>query len=155
MLSTPLICSSMGVATDCARVSESAPTKVACSFVSGGTILGNCEMGSPRIVMAPMMTVRIAITMATIGRLMKNLDISSVTAGRSIERNGCNRAAGFDFLSAFRDDLIARHQTGADDPHRVDALTGLNGANGDLVISSHHGDLSGSLKLRYRALRYE
>jgi hypothetical protein len=32
-------------------------------------------MGSPRIVMAPTMTVRIAITMATIGRWMKNLDI--------------------------------------------------------------------------------
>src|ERR1700688_3291474 len=144
MLSTPLICSSMGVATDCARVSESAPTKVACSFVSGGTILGNCEMGSPRIVIAPMMTVRMAITMATIGRLMKNLDITSVTGGRSIERNGCNRAAGFDFLSAFRDDLIPGHQTAGDDPHCVDALAGLHRANGDLVVRSHYGDLSRS-----------
>ncbi len=32
-------------------------------------------MGSARIVMAPTMTVRIAITMATIGRWIKNLDI--------------------------------------------------------------------------------
>src|SRR5216684_8227478 len=141
MLSTPLICSSMGVATDCASVSASEPTNVACSLVSGGTILGNCEMGNPRIVIAPTMTVRIAITMATIGRLMKNLDIL-VTGGQSIERNGCHGAAVFHLLSAFRDDPISSHQAAANDPHRVDALAGLNGANGDLVIRSHHCDLS-------------
>src|SRR6202041_1644102 len=90
MLSTPLICSSMGVATDCARVSASAPTNVACSFVSGGTILGNCEIGSPRIVMAPMMTVRIAITMATIGRWMKNLDIFQLPADAVVDGVGAD-----------------------------------------------------------------
>src|ERR1700730_18448374 len=146
MLSTPLICSSMGVATDCARVSASAPTKVACSLVSGGTILGNCEMGSPTIVIAPTMTVRIAITMATIGRLMKNLDITSVAGGRrGIERNGRNGAAVFDFLGPVRDDLIPGHQNAGDDPHRVDALPGLHRADGDRVIGSHYGDLRRSL----------
>src|SRR5579862_2927140 len=75
MLSTPLICSSMGVATDCARVCASAPTNVAWIFASGGTMLGNCATGSRIIEIAPMTTVRIAITIATIGRLMKNFDI--------------------------------------------------------------------------------
>src|SRR6266849_3034820 len=41
--------------------------------ISGGTILGNCATGSPSIVTKPTMTVMIAITMATMGRLMKNL----------------------------------------------------------------------------------
>src|ERR1700733_5483084 len=125
MLSTPLICSSMGVATDCARVSASAPTNVACSFVSGGTILGNCEMGSPRIVMAPTMSVRIAITMATIGRWMKNLDIFSVTRGCRGKRGGRDGAAILDFLNAFRDDPVARRQAACNHPIGIDALAGL------------------------------
>src|ERR1700721_1342119 len=108
MLSTPLICSSMGVATDCARVWASAPTNVACSFVSGGTILGNCEMGSPRIVMAPRMTVRIAI---------------------SRERYGRDRAAIFALLNASCDDPVARDQTAFNHPHGVDALTRLHRVN--------------------------
>ena len=37
---------------------------------------GNCATGSRAIVMAPMNTVKIAITIATMGRLIKNLDMS-------------------------------------------------------------------------------
>src|SRR5215510_8317635 len=74
MLSTPLICCSMGVATDCSTVCASAPTYVVCTCTSGGAIDGNCETGRPTIVIAPTMTVRIEITIATMGRLMKNRD---------------------------------------------------------------------------------
>src|SRR5271155_1554874 len=76
MLSTPLICSSIGVETACSRACASAPTYVACNLISGGTMFGNCATGRAVIVTTPTITVRIAITMATIGRLMKNLDIS-------------------------------------------------------------------------------
>src|SRR3984957_21254462 len=76
MLSTPLICCSMGVATDCSSACASAPTYVAGSCISGGTIFGNCATGRLAIATAPTITVRIAITIATIGRLMKNFDIS-------------------------------------------------------------------------------
>src|ERR1035441_10903181 len=43
---------------------------------SGGTMSGNCATGSVSIEMAPKITVRMAITIATIGRLMKNLDMA-------------------------------------------------------------------------------
>src|SRR5690349_25125155 len=44
-------------------------------------MLGNCATGRVRIVMAPTITIRIATTIATIGRLMKNFDIASSQAG--------------------------------------------------------------------------
>src|SRR5208337_2660724 len=76
MLSTPLICCSIGVATACSRVSASAPTYVAITRISGGTISGNWATGRFVIVIAPTITIRIEMTMATIGRLMKNLDMA-------------------------------------------------------------------------------
>src|SRR5215470_9951562 len=77
MLSTPLICCSMGVATDCSTVCASAPTYVVCTCTSGGAIEGNCDTGSVTTVIAPTITVRRAMTIATMGRLMKNFDISA------------------------------------------------------------------------------
>src|SRR6201996_9436315 len=75
MLSTPFICCSMGVATDCVSVLASAPGYVAVTRISGGTISGNCDVGSDNIDTAPRMTVMMAMTMATIGRRIKNFDI--------------------------------------------------------------------------------
>ena len=43
---------------------------------------GNCAIGSVRIATRPASTVTIAMTMATMGRLMKNLDMAySLTEG--------------------------------------------------------------------------
>ena len=39
-------------------------------------MFGNCEIGSVAIETAPTITVRIAMTIATMGRFMKNFDIS-------------------------------------------------------------------------------
>src|ERR1700677_62088 len=39
--------------------------------ISGGTIFGNCATGSVNMHTAPMITIKMAITIATIGRLMK------------------------------------------------------------------------------------
>src|ERR1700757_5044956 len=73
MLSTPLICCSIGVATDCSTVKASAPTYVVLTWTSGGVILGNCAVGKLSIATTPTMTITIEITMDTIGRFMKNL----------------------------------------------------------------------------------
>ena len=72
MLSTPLICSSIGVATDCASVCASPPRNVVWMRISGGTMLGNCATGRLTIETTPMITIKMAMTIATIGRLMKN-----------------------------------------------------------------------------------
>src|SRR5215475_6224286 len=75
MWSTPLTCCSIGVATACSSASASAPTYVAANLISGGAIFGNCATGKVASMIEPRMTVIMAITIATIGRLMKNLDM--------------------------------------------------------------------------------
>src|SRR5690349_20455728 len=117
MLSTPLICSSMGVATACSMVCASAPTYLAEIWISGGAISGNCATGSRRMAIAPTMTVKMAITIATIGRLMKNLDIRLWIDPHSLT----------DFLHAFDDDALTRGKPLVDDPLRADRLSEFNG----------------------------
>ena len=62
----------MGVATDCSTVNASAPTYMVLIWISGGTISGNCETGNCTSATVPRMTNMIDMTMATIGRLIKN-----------------------------------------------------------------------------------
>src|SRR5262245_42935643 len=97
MLSTPLTRCSIGVATDCSIVCASAPTYLANILISGGAISGNCATGSLTIDTAPRMIVTMAITIATIGRLMKNLDIGF----------GGDLHALPNFLRAFRNDALS------------------------------------------------
>src|SRR5215468_4404385 len=65
----------MGVATASSSVFASAPTYTALRRISGGAMFGNWATGKPTIVTTPTMTIRMAITKATIGRLMKNFDM--------------------------------------------------------------------------------
>ena len=81
MLSTPLTCCSIGVATDCSMVTASAPVNVVLRLICGGMICGNCAMGSPSSDTAPISTVTIAMTIATMGRRMKNAEITSAPLG--------------------------------------------------------------------------
>ena len=77
MLSTPLTCCSIGVATDCSMVTASAPVNVVLRLICGGMIWGNCAIGSPTSVTAPMRTVTMAMTIATMGLRMKKAEITS------------------------------------------------------------------------------
>src|SRR5262245_35294183 len=74
MLSTPVICASIGVATACSIVSASAPTYFACTRTSGGAMLGYRLIGSWTSATIPSSTSRIEMTMATIGRSTKKRD---------------------------------------------------------------------------------
>src|SRR6266851_1351368 len=84
MFFAPFTCSSIGVATDCSTVRASAPVYVATVWIRGGTISGNCATGRRKIITAPVITKKIAITIATIGRLMKNLDIGGQVCGAGV-----------------------------------------------------------------------
>ena len=46
-------------------------------MISGGAMFGNSAIGSWTIAMTPRITMMIEITIATIGRLMKNLAIET------------------------------------------------------------------------------
>src|SRR5215470_13249727 len=110
MLSTPLICCSIGVATDCSIVCASAPTYLAWIWISGGAMLGNCATGRLTIEIAPTMTVNMAITIATMGRLMKNLDIRLWIDLHSLTKS----------LHSFDNDVFARRKALVDDPLGAD-----------------------------------
>src|ERR1022692_195732 len=74
--------------------------------ISGGTTAGNWEIGNDTIDTAPINTIRMAMTMATIGRLMKKRYISgcstevglmvdwSATALPTLPRSPHDTAAG-------------------------------------------------------------
>src|SRR5215467_357654 len=77
MRSTPFTSCSMGVATDCSTASADAPGYVAVTRILGGARNGYCSMDSLRRTTIPNITVRIEMTIATIGRLIKKFDMAS------------------------------------------------------------------------------
>src|SRR5438270_478517 len=85
----------MGAATACSSVCASAPTYVANTWISGGAILGNWATGRLNTVSAPTITIRMETTIATIGRLMKNLDtrLPSLLGSRPISQDQVKRSA--------------------------------------------------------------
>src|SRR5580704_7254088 len=83
----------MGVATDCSMVTASAPVYVVVRFTCGGRICGNCAMGRLRSDTIPMSTVRMAMTIATVGRRTKNAE----SIARLLQlRRASPRASGAD-----------------------------------------------------------
>src|SRR6266436_3507170 len=92
--------------------------------ISGGTTLGNCATGSPSSVTRPTMTMMIEITMATIGRLMKNLDMRLFLCGRCdrlnhlLRREICGRHSHAlpNFLDALDHYALVRAKTLFDHP---------------------------------------
>src|SRR5271156_3049640 len=107
-------------------------------------MFGNCAIGRVAIVTAPTMTIRIAMTIATIGRLMKNLDIipSLCALGLNLEQSlnvalewlGLYRHSRPEILLTFDNHAVARLQSAIDDPHCVCALSHLHGTHADAVV---------------------
>src|ERR1044072_3207731 len=153
MLSTPFICCSSGVATDCSMVTASAPVYVVETIICGGMMSGNCATGSDLIATSPPNTVMMAITIATIGRSIKIREIILTTA---LQRNETriHSDAGPDLLRAFNHDTLAGFQTVVDDPILVDLLADFNRTNTHLVVVAHDGDLIAALQLRHSTLRH-
>src|SRR4051794_27802127 len=52
-------------------------------MICGGTIDGNCASGRPRIATSPAITVTIEITIATMGRSIKNFEITNYSLKRA------------------------------------------------------------------------
>ncbi|CAM5213698.1 hypothetical protein BTHI11S_00657 [Bosea thiooxidans] len=74
MPSTPLICSSIGVATVSAITRGLAPGYCARTTTVGGTTSGYSEIGRALIESSPATKIRTERTAAKIGRSMKNLE---------------------------------------------------------------------------------
>ena len=75
MFSTPLICSSSGVATVSAMTVGLAPGNCAWTTTDGGTTSGYSDTGRRNIASRPPTKMMIDITAAKIGRSMKNREM--------------------------------------------------------------------------------
>ena len=70
-------------------------------------MLGNCATGRLSMVIAPTSTIRIAITIATMGRLMKNFDMRLPILCLRDKGFGVHMRALAYLLNAFRDHSFA------------------------------------------------
>src|SRR5215469_8486414 len=153
MLSTPLICCSSGVATACARVCESAPTYVARIWISGGAMLGNCATGRLRRVSEPTRTRTMEITIATIGRLMKNFDMTLPAHRFRAEWFRVDLDPGANFLDSFDDYSVTWIEPTGNHPAPIHLCPHCHRANGYFVASVNNCYLITALELRDRSLR--
>lgn len=80
MPSTPLICCSIGDATESTTVSQSAPGYEVDKLISAGTMSGYCATGNDKAVITPPNTTMSDTHMATTGRRIKKLYITSCDA---------------------------------------------------------------------------
>src|SRR6185369_7929141 len=133
MDSTPLTSCSIGVATDCSTASAEAPGYVAVTRMFGGARNGYCSIESPRMTTTPIKSVRIELTIATIGRLIKKLAMSG-SASLHLRRFSCRRinlAARSHFLHSFYDYAVAGVQAVEHYDFFVRFVSELDAAHGD------------------------
>src|SRR6478752_4437955 len=116
--------------------------------ISGGTTFGNWATGRPTSVTSPTMTIMMDITMATIGRLMKNFDIG-LFGWRSGNGHGyrLRRCIGrvhnspfTNFLNPFNHNTLARVETLLNNPECPTAFAHTDGLDMNLVVCWHDGD---------------
>src|SRR6266446_1052686 len=131
-------------------------------MICGGTMSGNCATGSPPSATRPAMTVTMAMTIATIGRPMKNRDMPLFPRGRRGRRRRGFRGrlrvdddARLDLLDSLDDDPLSGGEALLDDPETADAIPGRDRPDLNLVARTDDGDLEEALQLGHRPLRNE
>src|ERR1700730_8839297 len=125
ILSTPLICCSIGVATDCSTVSASEPGSVADTTISGGVIFGNRDTGIKASETTPTTMEISDITIARIGRRIKKADILTRLWRRRAPRYRLHELAITNSLHSFNDNLIPSFEALFDSPERIHFFTYL------------------------------
>src|SRR5579862_8202579 len=118
-------------------------------------MFGNCATGKLRTVSEPTSTSTMEITMATIGRLMKNFDIALPALRIAGKRLGIHLRALPNFLYALGNDHFARFKPFGDHPLRTALRAELYRANFHFVFAVHDGNLVSTLQLGNGPLRYQ
>src|SRR5579862_3840050 len=119
-------------------------------------MFGNWETGKRAIETAPTITVRIAITMATIGRLIKKLDMASplvARQGRLARRFRFHMHARTDLLNPIDDHALTRIQPIANHPGGPHLVANVDRLNAHGVVTINSGDLIAPLQLGNGLLR--
>src|SRR5579863_4257521 len=109
-------------------------------------MLGNWATGKVRMVSVPTITKIMEITIATMGRLMKNFDIGLSVLVFRAERLGVHERASAHFLHAFRDDSFSGMQPVRDNPLRAHTVADRYCTNADFVVAPYHRNLVAALE---------
>ena len=115
-------------------------------------MLGNCATGKLKMVIAPTITRMIEITMATMGRLMKNFDMRSPSLGFRRKGLGVHLHAGAHLLHALDHHALSWFQSVGNDPLAADTVADLDGPDAHFVLVIHLRDLIAALQFRDCAL---
>src|SRR5690349_23886195 len=118
-------------------------------------MFGNCAIGKLSMVSEPTSTKTIEITIATIGRLMKNFDMTSPAHRFGSERFRINPNAGAHLLNTFGNHAITWIETTCDHPTSIDLRPHCYRPDGYPVIGVKDGHLITTLEFRNGALRNE
>src|SRR5882762_1579860 len=123
-----------------------APGYVVLICTEGGAIGGYCSIGSATIDKAPATIIRIAMTIAKIGRSMKNLAMLLRLSGLDRRLDGVHENSRLRFLHPRYDHPFAFVQSALHHPLVAQGPGRLDDARGDLVVRTHHE--RGGLALR-------
>src|SRR5580692_2508985 len=115
-------------------------------------MFGNWATGSVAIVITPTMTVRIAITIATIGRRMKKFAMLALL--RFFVRRGIHQFAFFCLVLTSHHDAFFGLQPGCDHPERAHSRPDFHATDLRAAIGADDSDLIRSLLLIHRRLRH-
>src|ERR1700688_128878 len=118
-------------------------------------MFGNWATGRLRIVSEPTSTRTIEMTIATMGRLMKNFDMGLLHRPFCGKRLGVYAHARTHLLKPLGDDAFDGFQPLSDDPFGTDPVTDRYLANVHFAVAIHDGDLIATLQLGHCALRYQ
>src|ERR1700733_3620091 len=106
-------------------------------------------MGRLKMVMVPTITMTMEITIATMGRLMKNFDIGSPSRRfRGGKWLGVHLHPRTYLLNALGTSAISALQSVRDNPLVADAVAHRDGSDAHFVLAVQHRHLIGALQLR-------
>src|SRR2546430_2238229 len=116
-------------------------------------MLGNCAIGRLRIVMEPTITIAIEMTMATMGRLIKNFDIGLPFLTFHGEWLGVHLHAWTYLLHSLDDHASALFCPFRNNPLRPRTIAACSRTDVPFFPAAHNRHLIAALQLRHRALR--
>src|SRR4029077_672924 len=116
-------------------------------------MLGNWATGRLNMVIVPTITITMEITMATMGRLIKNFDIGLPSLRLRGKWLGVYLHARTHPLHSLDDDTFALLKPFRHNPLPTHAIADLPRTDAHFVLAVHNRDLIAALQLRYRTLR--
>src|ERR1700686_2675706 len=118
-------------------------------------MLGNWGTGKLRMGRTPTRTRTMEITMATMGRLIKNFDMGLPPRSFRRKRLGVHLQARTHLLNTLGDDTFAGLESLGNNPLVADAVADFDRPDAHFVLFVHRCDLIPALQLRHGTLRYK